>query len=44
MKGTGPGGRITKADVLQALPDRPNKQADKAEDRPPASPMRKTIA
>jgi len=44
LKGTGPGGRITKADVLQALPDRPNKQADKAEDRPPASPMRKTIA
>ncbi|MPQ26870.1 2-oxo acid dehydrogenase subunit E2 [Bacillus paralicheniformis] len=44
LKGTGPGGRITKADVLQALPDRPNKQADKAEDRPPASPMRETIA
>ncbi|MCI4128460.1 2-oxo acid dehydrogenase subunit E2 [Bacillus haynesii] len=44
LKGTGPGGRITKADVLQALPDRPNKQAEKAEDRPPASPMRKTIA
>ncbi|EWH22981.1 branched-chain alpha-keto acid dehydrogenase subunit E2 [Bacillus haynesii] len=44
LKGTGPGGRITKADVLQALPDRPNKQAEKAKDRPPASPMRKTIA
>ncbi|MCY8560621.1 dihydrolipoamide acetyltransferase family protein [Bacillus haynesii] len=44
LKGTGPGGRITKADVLQALPDRPNKQAEKAEDRPQASPMRKTIA
>ncbi|MGN9864047.1 dihydrolipoamide acetyltransferase family protein [Bacillus swezeyi] len=43
LEGTGPGGRITKADVLKALPDQQKQQTNEAED-PPVSMMRKTIA
>ncbi|MFO6498299.1 MULTISPECIES: dihydrolipoamide acetyltransferase family protein [Bacillus] len=43
LKGTGPGGRITKADVLKALPEEPKQQTNEA-DRQPVSMMRKTIA
>lgn len=43
IQGTGPGGRITKADVLKVLADEPKKQTNTGEHQP-AGMMRKTIA
>ncbi|PCK23032.1 branched-chain alpha-keto acid dehydrogenase subunit E2 [Bacillus pumilus] len=43
LVGTGPGGRITKADVLHALPDQKEKELNETE-HPPVNMMRKTIA
>ncbi|WP_353853740.1 dihydrolipoamide acetyltransferase family protein [Bacillus sp. Bos-x628] len=43
LVGTGPGGRITKADVLQTLHDQKEKQTNKT-DHQPVNTMRKTIA
>ena len=45
LVGTGPDGRITKADVLQALPDQKEKQIQNNKtDHQPVNMMRKTIA
>jgi len=44
LVGTGPDGRITKADVLQALPDEKEKQHNEPTKYQPVSMMRKTIA
>ncbi|WP_144503906.1 dihydrolipoamide acetyltransferase family protein [Bacillus pumilus] len=48
LVGTGPDGRITKADVLRALPDEKEKEKQKQQNEPtkhqPVSMMRKTIA
>lgn len=45
LVGTGPDGRITKADVLQALPDQKEKQTQNNKtDHQPVNMMRKTIA
>ncbi|WP_342689474.1 2-oxo acid dehydrogenase subunit E2 [Bacillus pumilus] len=43
LVGTGPGGRITKADVLHALPERAEKKQNETEHQP-VNTMRKTIA
>ncbi|MEK5500353.1 dihydrolipoamide acetyltransferase family protein [Bacillus sp. FSL M8-0168] len=43
IQGTGPGGRITKADVLKALPEAPKTQPAK-KDQQPVNTMRKMIA
>ncbi|MFP7273053.1 dihydrolipoamide acetyltransferase family protein [Bacillus safensis] len=44
LVGTGPDGRITKADVLRALPDEKEKQHNEPTKHQPVSMMRKTIA
>lgn len=44
LVGTGPDGRITKADVLRALPDEKEKQHNEPTKPQPVSMMRKTIA
>ncbi|MBR0607877.1 dihydrolipoamide acetyltransferase family protein [Bacillus sp. FSL M8-0256] len=44
LVGTGPDGRITKADVLRALPDEKEKQQNEPTKPQPVSMMRKTIA
>ncbi|MFJ5671320.1 dihydrolipoamide acetyltransferase family protein [Bacillus safensis] len=44
LVGTGPDGRITKADVLRALPDEKEKQHNEPTKYQPVSMMRKTIA